>query len=93
MVKIHNASPQQPILTRYEPNFRRFYAKGGLVSKNGEPDDGLIHLAFWSSKQEVQIEDEVTGTGYALEAEVTLTRDAAERLKGLLEHWLSSNEP
>ena len=95
MTSIHEASADKPILTRYEPGFRRFYAKGGLVSKDDEPDE-MVRLAFWSSKDPVKLETEkpeqdVLGVGYRLEAEAILSVDAATRLRDLLTFWLQKS--
>lgn len=92
MTEIHQASEASPILTKYEPGFRRVYAKGGLVRKDGEPEEGMLRLAFWSSKQDVHMESEdgeTSGVGYSLETEVVLTERAAERLRDLLTYWLA----
>lgn len=91
---IHEASEELPMVTRYEPNFRRFYAKGAILETDSEPDEGLLRLSFWSSKANLvdqETNDEVVG--YALEAEVVLTFNAAKRIRDLLGFWLTKHWP
>lgn len=87
MTEIHESTPNRPIVTKYEPGFKRFYAKGGLVSRDGPPDP-MIRLAFWSSKVDLKMEDESEAVGYSLEAEAILTLDGATRVRDLLTFWL-----
>jgi hypothetical protein len=88
---IHEASPENPILLRYEPGFRRVYAKGALVRKDAE-DPETLRLSLWSDKEEVPLDGGKTGIGYMLEVEAAMTWRAAERLKVLLEKWLKEYE-
>jgi hypothetical protein len=91
---IHVASDEEPIITRYEPGFRRFYAQGSLVH-NDDEDPHMVALAFWSGRQRgLKLdEDGATGTGYQLEAETIMTWEAAERLHRLLGKWLKEKRP
>ncbi len=91
MTEIHEARPEKPIVTRYEPGFRRVYAKGGVVSRDPEPDP-MIRLAFWSGRADVKLTDELTGTGYSLEMEVVMSLDGARRVRDLLTFWLDKEE-
>jgi hypothetical protein len=88
---IHMASEEKPILMRYEPGFRRVYAKGALVRKDVE-DPETLRVALWSEKETVQLDGGKTGVGYMLEVEAAMTWRAAERLKTLLEKWLADHE-
>lgn len=85
--KIHVASKNRPIVTRYEPGFRRVYAKGGLVSRDAEPDP-MLRLGLWSERVNLKMANKVEGVGYALEAEVVLSLDAARRIRDLISYWL-----
>lgn len=87
MTEITESSPDKPIITKFEPGFKRFYAKGGLVSRDSAPDP-MIRLAFWSSRVDLKMEGESEATGYALEAEAIMTLDAATRVRDLLTFWL-----
>lgn len=95
MTDIHHASKQKPVLTNYEPGFRRIFARGTLLSHElsrepGEPD--MLHLAFWSRRQDnIPIEDGVVGTGYHLETEAVMTWETAHRLQGLLKDYLEKH--
>lgn len=91
MVEIHYANEKRPILTRYEPGFRRVYAKGSLLNRDQDEAD-VVRLAFWSNREKVQF-PEGEGVGYLLEMEAVMSWDAAERLHGLLGDWLERQRP
>lgn len=91
-VDIHEADPEKPILARYEPGFRRFYAQGSLIH-NDEADPETLRIAFWSEKTELEFEDDRQGVGYALEGEAVMTWAAAKRLRALIDKWLKEKQP
>lgn len=86
------AEPERPILARYEPGFRRFYAQGSLIH-NGGSDPETLRIAFWSERTELELEDERKGVGYALEGEAVMTWAAAKRLHALIDTWLKEKRP
>ncbi len=90
---IHIAAEDSPLLTRYEPEFRRVFARGSLL-RIAEDDPEILQVAFWSSKdKDVPLEDEQTGTGYRLETEVMMTWSAARRLRRLLDMYIEEYAP
>lgn len=91
-IDIHEASPEKPIFARQEPGFRRFYAQGSLIH-NDQADPHVLRIAFWSERADVDVEEDVKGVGYAVEAEAVLTWAAAERLGALITKWLKEHKP
>lgn len=91
---IHAASNDSPIITRIEPEFRRFFARGSLLRVQ-DYDDETVQLAFWSFKDEdVPVEEEdITATGYRLEAEAMMTWSTAARLRRLLDNYIEEHAP
>ena len=90
---VHVASEETPIITRYEPGFRRIYAQGSLVH-NEEDDPHMVSIAFWSARhRNIPVEEDGTATGYQLEGETVMTWEAAERLHRLLGKWLKERRP
>lgn len=92
--EIHIASEEAPILTNYEPNFQRVFARGTLLQMD-ENDDNTVEMAFWSSKDEdIEIESEETNAvGYRLETEVMMHWDGILRLRDLLDNYIEDNLP
>ena len=92
--EINVASDESPILTRSEPEFRRFFARGSLLRVQ-DYDDDTVQLGFWSFKdEEVAIEGEDgTATGYRLEAEAMMTWSTADRLRKLLDNYIEEHAP
>lgn len=88
------ASDESPILTRSEPEFRRFFARGSLL-RIQDYDDETVQLGFWSFKdEEVSVEGEdKTATGYRLEAEAMMTWSTANRLRRLLDNYIEEHAP
>lgn len=91
-IDIHEAKPETPILARYEPGFRRFYAQGSLIH-NDESDPETLRIAFWSERTDLDLEDDRKGVGYALEGEAVMTWAAAKRLRALIDQWLKEKRP
>lgn len=93
--EIHVASEESPVLTNYEPNFQRVFARGTLLQMD-EEDDNIVQLGFWSSKDtDVPIEDEEisSAVGYRLETEVMMDWDSVLRLRNLLNNYIEDNAP
>jgi hypothetical protein len=92
--EIDVASDEAPILTRSEPEFRRFFARGSLLRVQ-DYDDETVQLGFWSFKdEEIPIEEEdETATGYRLEAEAMMTWSTANRLRKLLDNYIEEHAP
>ncbi|WP_199522897.1 hypothetical protein [Haloferax sp. Atlit-6N] len=91
---IHTASEDSPILTAYEPDFQRVFARGSLLRVD-QDDPDIVQLGFWSTKDEgvpTEEEDQI-GTGYRLETEVMMTWRSAVNLHNLLENYLDQNLP
>lgn len=88
------ASEESPILTRTEPGFRRFFARGSLLRVQ-DYDEETVQLGFWSFKdQEVQLEEEdMDATGYRLEAEAMMTWSTAAKLRKLLDNYIEEHAP
>jgi hypothetical protein len=93
---VHIAAPDAPMITRYEPGFRRIYAQGTIVH-NEDADPSVVRIAFWSSRQkDLEMDDgekKVKATGYALEGETVISWTAAEKLHFLLGKWLKEHRP
>lgn len=90
---IHIASDEAPVLTKYEPDFQRIFARGSLL-RISEDDDETLQLAFWSSKESgIETENGGHATGYALESEVMMTWDTAVRLRDLLDNYIDDHAP
>jgi len=92
---IHVASDDAPILTNYEPNFQRVFARGTLLQMD-DNDDEVVEMAFWSSKDEgLELEDEdiSNAVGYRLETEVMMHWDGILRLRDLLDNYIENNAP
>lgn len=92
---IHEASEDAPILTKYEPNFQRVFARGTLLQMD-ETDEHVIEIAFWSSKEEdIDIEEEgyENAVGYSLETEVMMHWDGVIRLRDLLDEYIEEHAP
>ena len=93
--EIDFASEDSPILTREEPNFRRFFARGSVLQVE-DYDNETVQLGFWNSKEEgIQLEgdSETTATGYSLEAEAVMTWSTLTKLHRLLESYIEENAP
>lgn len=92
--EIHVASDESPILTRNEPEFRRFFARGSLLRVQ-DYDEETVQLGFWSFKDEnVPVEGEDrTAIGYRLEAEAMMTWSTAARLRKLLNNYIEEHAP
>lgn len=93
--EIHVASEEKPILTNYEPNFQRVFARGTLLQMD-EEDEDTVELAFWSSKDtDIELEGEDAGkaVGYRLETEVMMHWDSVLRLRNLLDNYIEDNAP
>lgn len=81
------------ILTAYEPNFNRVFARGSLLQVP-ENDPDTVQIGFWTKRDEdIEVEDGGTGTGYRLESEAVMTWDTANRLKELLETYIDQHAP
>lgn len=90
---IHVASEEEPILTRYEPDFRRAFARGSLL-RISENDPETLQIAFWSRKDTgIEMEEGPPATGYYLETEVMMTWSTAQRLHKLLGMYLEEHAP
>lgn len=91
---IHVASENSPILTAYEPDFRRVFARGTLLRIDEEYPE-TIQVGFWSSRDEdVEFDDgEESGVGYRLETEVMMTWDSLLRLRKLLDNYIDDHAP
>lgn len=92
--EVHFASDDSPILTRNEPEFRRFFARGSLLRVQ-DYDDDTVQLGFWSFKdEEVPMEEgDQMATGYRLEAEAMMTWSTANRLRKLLDNYIEEHAP
>jgi hypothetical protein len=93
--EIHVANDDSPILTRYEPNFQRVFARGTLLQME-EDDDNMVEIAFWSSKDtDIELEDQDVddAVGYALETEIMMDWDSILRLRELLDNYIEDNAP
>jgi len=88
------ATEDSPILTKKEPNFHRFFARGSLLRVE-EYDSETVQLAFWSSKEEgIPMEDsEKEANGYSLEAEAVMTWSTASNLRNLLDNYIEEHAP
>lgn len=87
-------SEDTQILTAKEPNFSRVFARGTLLQFSDD-DPETIQIGFWTEREEdIEIEDEEeTATGYRLESEAVMTWSSANRLKKLLEFYISEHGP
>lgn len=86
-------SEDTQILTAYEPNFNRVFARGSLVQV---PDDDpeTVQVGFWTNRDEnIELEDGNTGSGYRLEAEAIMTWKTARRLRDLLDMNIKEHAP
>ncbi|GAB7009061.1 hypothetical protein [Halorubrum trueperi] len=91
--EIHVASDDAPVLTKYEPDFRRVFARGTLL-RMSESDDNTVQLGFWSDKDtEIEMDDGVEATGYQLETEVMMHWDGVLRLRNLLDNYIEEHAP
>lgn len=93
--EIEFASEESPILTRNEPNFRRFFARGSVLRVE-DYDSETVQLGFWNSKEEgikLEEESETSATGYTLEAEAVMTWSTLTKLHRLLESYIEENAP
>jgi hypothetical protein len=93
--EIHVASGDSPILTKYEPDFQRVFARGTLLEME-EDDDNMVEMAFWSSKEtgiELEDQDVDDAVGYSLETEVIMDWDSILRLRKLLDNYIEDNAP
>lgn len=93
--EIHIASNDAPILTTYEPDFQRVFARGTLLQNDGQ-DNNVVQMAFWSSKDEgIEVEDEgvENAVGYRLETEVMMHWDGILRLRDLLDNYIDDHAP
>lgn len=93
--EIHVASEESPILTNYEPDFQRVFARGTLL-RTDENDENTLQMAFWSSKDEgLQMEEEGVedAVGYRLETEVMMHWDGVLRLRDLLDNYIDDHAP
>lgn len=92
---IHKASEESPILTSYEPNFQRVFARGTLLRAD-DSDENTVEMAFWSTKDEnieMESEEAPNAVGYRLEAEVMMHWDGVLRLRNLLDSFIEDNLP
>lgn len=92
---IHAGSEEAPILTNYEPDFQRVFARGTLLRMD-DNDENTVQMAFWSAKDEnIPVEeDDVEGAvGYRLETEVMMNWDGILRLRDLLDNYIDDNAP
>lgn len=92
---IHVGSDASPILTKYEPNFQRVFARGTLLQMD-ENDQKMVEMSFWSSKEEgieIDEQDISEGVGYQLETEVVMHWDSILRLRDLIENYIEDNAP
>lgn len=96
-VDIHENADDEPIVTRYEPNFQRVFARGSLLQFDEEEDDGIVQLAFWSSRdRDVEITEDgepVDAVGYRLETEVMLEWERLVNLHELLGSFIDEHGP
>lgn len=96
-VDIHENADDEPIVTRYEPNFQRVFARGSLLQFDEQEDDGIVQLAFWSSRdRDVEITedgDSVDAVGYRLETEVMLEWERLVNLHELLGSFIDEHGP
>lgn len=93
--EIHAASEDTPILTNYEPDFQRVFARGTLL-RTDENDENTLQMAFWSSKDEnipLEEEDVEDAVGYRLETEVMMHWDGVIRLRDLLDNYIDDHAP
>lgn len=97
--EIHIASEDAPVLTAYEPDFQRIFARGTLL-RSGDSDDDIVQMAFWSSKdtdievEEEEVEEDITNAvGYRLESEVMMHWNGILRLRNLLDNYIDDHAP
>jgi len=93
--EIHVASEDAPILTNYEPDFQRVFARGTLLRVD-ENDENTVQMAFWSSKDEgIPVEEEGVedAVGYRLETEVMMHWEGVLRLRDLLDNHIEEHAP
>lgn len=93
--EIHVASEEAPVLTTYEPDFQRIFARGTLLRTDGE-DNEIVQMAFWSAKDtDIEIEDEdiTDAVGYRLETEVMMHWNGILRLRDLLDNYIDDHAP
>lgn len=89
----NTASENNTILTKYEPDFHRIFARGSLLRVDDD-DEETLQIAFWSNKNtDLEMEDGKIATGYDLESEVMMTWDTAVRLRDLLDNYIDENAP
>lgn len=92
---IHVASDESPVLTKYEPDFQRIFARGTVLQMD-EHDDTMVEMGFWSSKQtgiEIEDDDVSDAVGYHLETEVVMHWEGILRLRDLLDNYIDDNAP
>ncbi|WP_231183526.1 hypothetical protein [Haladaptatus sp. DYF46] len=81
------------ILTAYEPNFDRVFARGSLLSVS-EDDPDTLQVGFWSSRdKDIELDGDEVGTGYKLETEAVMTWRTAWRLRELLDVYIKEHAP
>jgi len=91
--EIHVASDDSPVLTKYEPDFRRVFARGTLL-RMSESDDNTVQLGFWSDKETgIEMDDDAEAIGYQLETEVMMHWDGVLRLRNLLDDYIENHAP
>lgn len=91
--EIHVASDDAPVLTKYEPDFRRVFARGTLL-RQSESDNNTVQLGFWSNKDTgIEMEDGAEAIGYQLETEVMMHWDSVLRLRNLLDNYMEDHAP
>lgn len=86
-------SEETQILTAYEPNFNRVFARGTLL-RVSEDDPDTLQVGFWTARdEEIELEDDGKGTGYRLETEAVMTWSTADRLRNLLDSFIEEHAP
>lgn len=93
--EIHVASEEAPVLTTYEPDFQRIFARGTLL-RSDDNDEDIVQMAFWSSKDtDIEVEDEeiTNAVGYRLETEVMMHWSGILRLRNLLDNYIDDHAP
>ncbi|WP_256299365.1 hypothetical protein [Haloarchaeobius salinus] len=92
---IHVADEDSPVLTSYEPNFQRVFARGTLLRMDDD-DQNIVQMAFWSSKDtDIEIEDEgmANAVGYRLESEIMMDWESIVNLRNLLDNYIEDHAP
>ena len=81
------------IITAYEPDFTRVFARGSLLRIN-EDDPDTLQVGFWTTRDEgIELENGDIGTGYRLESEAIMTWRTARRLRDLLDSYIQEHAP